>query len=327
MSIAVLVFCFAVTLAALFEGKTTMWKGVPPSLAICIFFILMSIVGVLEGMQIAFFAVAKLPASERGENVFALKTSHILYSGEGHNLPGFMIGRQLCVVTCMFFVARVTSVSIPPGEENIFGVGDGIQHVFDTGLLGALALTIVGSIAWQLVASAFPIAFLSNPITYLLLKICLFLESTGICSGAWVLAAIHKKIAEFERDELYIGTAEQRSVWEKGDKCELLKLGAGHLVKLPGFADNAPTSLKRLLVKNDNVRDYMESLYEEEDRENMERGGSGGRGRGRQEMELNPVAMAPIPSSPSTQQPTPSRSKVQIVMRDEEDGNEIVERQ
>lgn len=268
MSVVILVFCFAVTLAALFEGKTTMWEGVPPAVAICIFFVLMSIVGMLEGMQIAFFAVAKLPASERGQSVFALKTSHILYSGEGHNLPGFMIGRQLLVVTCMFFVARVTSVSIPDEEENIFGVGQGLQNLFDTGLLGALALTIIGSIAWQLVASAFPIAFMSSPITYSLLRICLFLEATGICHGAWILAAIHKKIAGFERDELYIGTAEQRAAWEKGDDVEQLQLGVGHLVKLPGFADNAPKSLKQLLIKDENVRDYMESLYAEEDEEN-----------------------------------------------------------
>lgn len=59
-----------------------------------------------------------------------------------------MIGRQLYVVSCMFFVARVTSVSIPTGESNIFGVGDGLQQLFDTGLLGILIVTIVGSIAW-----------------------------------------------------------------------------------------------------------------------------------------------------------------------------------
>jgi hypothetical protein len=67
----------------LFEGKTTMWEGVPEWAAVIVFFILMSVVG-LEGMQIAFFAVAKIPASER-DSVFAKKTCELLFKG-GRNL-------------------------------------------------------------------------------------------------------------------------------------------------------------------------------------------------------------------------------------------------
>merc|ERR1719242_510902 len=84
-SLAVLGFCFAVIMTTLFNGQTTVWDGLNPGFAVVVFFILMSVVGMLEAMQIAFFAVAKLPASERGSSVFALKTSHLLYSGEGNN--------------------------------------------------------------------------------------------------------------------------------------------------------------------------------------------------------------------------------------------------
>ena len=42
---------------------------------------------------------------------------------------------------------------------------------------------IVGSIAWQLVASAFPLAFMANPLTYILLRIALMIEIAGICNG------------------------------------------------------------------------------------------------------------------------------------------------
>ena len=81
-----------------------------------------------------------------------MKTCHLRFGGKGSNLPGFMIRRQLCVVSCMFFVARVTSVKIAEGEENIFGVPDGIQELFDTSLLGARMLTSMGSIhgSWYL---------------------------------------------------------------------------------------------------------------------------------------------------------------------------------
>jgi len=259
MSLAALAFCIAVTMEALFTDRTTMWSGVPPTVAVIVFFILMCVVGMLEGMQIAFFAVAKLQPSERGTNMFAMKTCHLLFTGEGNNLPGFMIGRQLCVVSCMFFVARVTTVDIGDGE-NIFNVPNALQGLFNTGLLGALMLTILGSISWQLVASAFPIAFLSNPITYVLLRWCLLLESTGICQGAWVLASIHRKIAGFQRDEVYIGTAEERAKQDMSDDEGNLQLGAGHLVKLPGFSDNAPPALQDLVKQNSSVERYIEEL-------------------------------------------------------------------
>lgn len=262
-SLAVLVFAFAVTLTALFEGKTTMWAGVPPGVSVILFFVLMSVVGMLEGMQIAFFAVAKIPKAERGDSFFAKKTCELLFKGRGHNLPGFMIGRQLSVVTCFFVIARCTTITIPEGEENIFGVSDGVQNFFNTGLLGAVITTIVGSISWQLVASAFPMAFLKNPITYLFLVICLFFEATGVCSGAWVLAAIHKKVSGFKRDEVYIGTAEERAAKNMEDKIEDMHVGAGHMIPLPAFIEGVelPQALKDLIMSDPAVREYIESLH------------------------------------------------------------------
>jgi silicon transporter len=263
VSLAILVGCFAVTLEALFKDQTTMWDGIPAWATVLVFFLLMAVVGMLEGMQIAFFAVSKLPVSERGDSVWALKTTELLFRGEGNNLPGFMIGRQLCVVSCMFFVARVTSVDIGFEEENIFGVPDGLQEFFNTGLLGALITTICASISWQLVASAFPYAFLSNPITYFLLRLCLLLEATGLCGAAWVIAAIHKKFAGFQRDEVYIGTGEERAKGEMGDDTSHVPVGPGHMAKLPGFADNAPRTLKALMKKDPNVAQYISSQIDQ----------------------------------------------------------------
>jgi len=211
LSTAILAFSFAVTLDALFQGKTTMWAGVPPVVSVILFFVFMAIVGMLEGMQIAFFAIAKMTEEERAQSYWAKRTTDVLFKGDGRNLPGFMIGRQMCVTLCFFIVARVTSVKIEDGEDNIFHVGSGLQAFFNTGLLGALITTIVASITWQLVASAFPMAFLSTPLTYVLMQFCLFLEWTGLCQGSWVVARIHRKIVGFKRDEVYIGTAEERA--------------------------------------------------------------------------------------------------------------------
>eukprot|EP00555_Chaetoceros_dichaeta_P000308 CAMPEP_0198276178 /NCGR_PEP_ID=MMETSP1447-20131203/65170_1 /TAXON_ID=420782 /ORGANISM="Chaetoceros dichaeta, Strain CCMP1751" /LENGTH=294 /DNA_ID=CAMNT_0043971105 /DNA_START=704 /DNA_END=1588 /DNA_ORIENTATION=- len=212
-------------MVALFSDKTTMWKGVPPSMSVVILFFLMILAGILDGMYIAFFTVSKVAAAERGEGVYARKTCGILSFEEGNNYPRFLIGRQLLVVSCWFVAARMTSVKIPDGEENIFGVPNSIQNIFNTGFLGAIMFTILGSISWQIVATAFPLAFMQSPITYFLLRICLGVECTGICQGAFVIAAIHRKFAGFKQDDTYIGTAEERNNKKMGEDESVIKLG------------------------------------------------------------------------------------------------------
>jgi hypothetical protein len=266
-SCSCLAFSFVVTLTALFQGKTTMWEGVPPAAAIVLFFALMSLVGLLEATQISYFAVSKLRVEERGSNWFAKKTCDSLFAGKdgqpGINLPGYMIGRQLCVVSCMFFVARVTSTDVQPGEPTILGMSDGMQAFCNTGLLGALITTIVGSIAWRLAGSAFPIFFLSTPPAWFMYEVCLLFEASGMLNGAWVLGWIHKKVAGFQIDEVYIGTAEERAAKNMEDNEDNLQIGAGHMIILPGFYEQAPESLKILLDSDPHVRAYVSSLHEQ----------------------------------------------------------------
>lgn len=258
MSLGILAFSFAVTLRALFDGKTTMWEGVPKSASVVLFFVLMSIVGMLEGMQIAFFAVSKLTRDEQAQHPIAMKTCDLLFKGEGRNLPGFMIGRQICVTMCFFFIARVTTVDVDRGEETIFGVSDGVQTFFNTGLLGAIITTVVASISWQLVASAFPVAFLSNPLVYVLLRFCLLLEATGICSASWVLAWIHKRLAGFKKDEEYIGTPEDRAAENHEDDDHALDVKSGHL--FPGVP-TLPRHMTRYPRKKQNSVKFGDELF------------------------------------------------------------------
>lgn len=81
VSLAILVFAFAVTLSALFNGQTTMWEGVPPVVSVILFFAFMAVVGMLEGMQIAFFAVAKMTEEERAAHPWAKRTCDVLFEG------------------------------------------------------------------------------------------------------------------------------------------------------------------------------------------------------------------------------------------------------
>jgi len=118
----------------------------------------------------------------------------------------------MTVTLCFFVIARVTTINVVIGEDaNIFGVSNGVQQFFNFGFMGAITTTILGSIAWQLVAGSFPIAFLSNPIVFVFLQLALWLEATGICAAAWFLALIQRKICGFQFDEVYVGTPEERA--------------------------------------------------------------------------------------------------------------------
>jgi hypothetical protein len=225
ISTVLLILALVVTFVALFNGKTTMFEGIPYVVSMIITIGLWSVVGMLEGMQIAFFAVSKLTVEERNATTWSKCTCDLLFDDKGYNLPAFMVGRQLCVVSCFFMAARATTMDIEDGEDNVLGVPDAVQAFFDTGLVGAFITTIIASIMWQLVASAFPMAFLSSPFTYILLRICLLLECTGICNGAWVIASVHKKIAGFKYDEVYVGTAEERAAMQASDKAQNLSVG------------------------------------------------------------------------------------------------------
>jgi len=215
MSLALLCLSFAVTFVAIFEKKTTVWESVPPAASVVIFFVLMGCIGILEGSHIAYFAVVKMQKSEQGQDgsigYFAKKSAQILFKNNNHNLAAFLVGRQLCVVSCMFFIARITAVKIEDGEPNIFGVPDWMQSIFSTGLLGAVIVAVVASVSWRLLASAFPIVFFKNPLAFVFLRFCLLLEMTGILHGAWVIAFIIKKVTGVQRDEVYIGTADERA--------------------------------------------------------------------------------------------------------------------
>jgi silicon transporter len=260
-SLFILGACFAVTIEALFKGQTNLWAGCPEIVGLILFFVLMCWIGLLEGMQIAFFTVAKLPKSERGSGSLALKTCDCLFRNGGRNLPGFMCGRQMTVTLCFFVVARVTTINTVIGGDqndtetgNIFNVSNGLQQFFNFGFCGALITTILGSVAWQLVAGAFPIGFLNNPVVFLTLHIALLIEASGLMSASWLLAAIQKKICKFQLDEVYVGTAEERAAKGQADDHEAtanLALGTNILPTAVHGVGNMGIS-----------RDYMDLVQE-----------------------------------------------------------------
>jgi hypothetical protein len=72
-----------------------MWAGVPGFVSVIILFVLMAFVGMMEGMQIALFAVLNMPEEELKKSPLAYKSCELTFRGE--NLQAFLIGRQICV--------------------------------------------------------------------------------------------------------------------------------------------------------------------------------------------------------------------------------------
>jgi Silicon transporter len=209
MSFVLVTFSFAVTISALFQGETKMWNGVPNIVSVILFLILMCVVGILEGMQIALFEVINLPKDDVKKYPVVYANCKLAFRDQ--NLKALLIGRQICVTCCMFVAARITSINVDindPNTENIFGVSDSVQNFLNTGLLGAVITTIFGSLAWRIIASSFPIGFLSNPVIYLLIQLCLIVENTGVCSAAWILGRYTKRLAGFQPDHVYLGGVE-----------------------------------------------------------------------------------------------------------------------
>jgi len=215
-SLYVLGFALAVTISALLEGKSGMWDGISPGVSLFIFFLLLCFVGMMEGMQIAAFSLMNMPDEELSRHAMAHKNCTLMYAGT--NLQSFLIGRQIFVASLMFIVARIASISIDKdiGETNIFAVPDGFQTFLDTGLLGAIVLTIIGSLAWRIVASSFPLLFMSNPIVFVIIHICFFFNSTGICSAAWLIASACKTVFRLKTDDEYLDDDDEDD-YEKGN--------------------------------------------------------------------------------------------------------------
>lgn len=206
----------AITWEALLTGKTTMSLS-GTNTRIAAFSVLSCFLGILEAIQIAVFAVSKLPESELASYPPAHKISKLLFKGS--NFKAFLTGRQICVTMSMFLLARLTMTDVNAGVtgDTVMGISEGLQFFFNTGLPGALITTIVASLFWRILAASYPIPFLANPSVKLTIQICLALEASGIFSISWLLADAVKSVLHFRTDDFYLtkkGKTDSHRSWE-----------------------------------------------------------------------------------------------------------------
>lgn len=161
----------------------------------------------MESLQIAFMAVVHMPAEELKQRQRpTAKRNYDFIFAKTNRLQAFLIGRQILQTVIMFVIARITTLNYAPDTPNLFGVSDPVQNiVFGSGVLATLMSTIIASLSWRVLANTFPLAFLAFPLSRCVIDLCLWTEATGICSIAWPLAMLHRRVLGWHNDEYYLG--------------------------------------------------------------------------------------------------------------------------
>jgi len=187
-SFALLVFSSVVTFYAIWEQKTSFWKAVPGWVALILFFVVLVLLGIMEGLQIALVELKRQhPDTYRNSHPRAYRLGNI--AAEGDNIERFLMGRQVSVVCLVFFAAKLTTIHGRDPSGFLFPVPEVVQALLlETGLLACVIVVIVAQLVPQIVASQYPVQFMELAVNMPAFYTCLALEMTGITHFTWVLA-------------------------------------------------------------------------------------------------------------------------------------------
>ena len=144
--------------------------------------------GVMEGLQIALVELKRQePESYKNSHPKAYKLGQ--YAMKGDNVERFLMGRQVFVVCCVFFAAKLTTIHGNSESGFLFYVPDWVQALFlETGLLACVVVVILAQLMPQIVASLYPIKFLELMVMRPAYWACIILETSGVTHICWVLA-------------------------------------------------------------------------------------------------------------------------------------------
>ena len=247
VSASLLVFALVTVVVATFRKQTKMFAGVPPWASLLFLVALIVVVGLLDALQIALMAVVHIPSTQLQHRPTALHNAQ--YVGSGRRLQSLLLGRQIGQTAVQFLLARITTLDVPIGQdENIWGVSDSVQKLFNMGILGAIIATVLASLMWRVLASAYPLAFLSLPVSKPLIAVCLWAEGTGVINISWALAALHRRVAGMRTDEYYLGNTEYYREHHKHH---------AH--------DHHPPDLLAMCSSNDNINKVADKNYNDDE--------------------------------------------------------------
>merc|ERR1712037_144135 len=103
-----------------------MWKVVPGWASLLIFILVLFLLGIMEGLQIALVELKRQdPASYMLTHPAAYKLGQ--YAMKGDNIERFLMGRQVFVVCLVFFAAKLTTIHGRNPDGFLFPVPEIVQ--------------------------------------------------------------------------------------------------------------------------------------------------------------------------------------------------------
>merc|ERR1712110_757799 len=176
------------TFYAILEQKTSFWKAVPGWAALIIFLLVLFLLGVMEGIQIALVELKRQdPETYKESHPQAYRLGRI--AARGDNIERFLMGRQVFVVCLVFFAAKLTTIHGRAPDGFLFPVPEVVQTLLlETGLLARVVVVIVAQLTPQIIASVYPVEFMQTLVGLPAYYACIGLEATGITHFTWILA-------------------------------------------------------------------------------------------------------------------------------------------
>lgn len=258
---------------------TAFFKEVPSAVSYLLLFLLLALLALMEGIQIAVVEIMKVPLDSLNPGSHAYEIAQL--TREKFKLPAFLIGRQVVVVILVLLLTRLTTFT---QQVEIWWLPNWFQvGLFQTGLFGALVFVIFGHLVPQVIAAEHPIQFLNIggprfPLMKFVIYFTLLVEWTGATHITWPLASgismLLYKIGVFkERDNLDENATENiATASEENKNSEVLNLKELKSPRKSGFLANILPSMKTgeirsaTKTKNSNVNYEMiiSSVPEEE---------------------------------------------------------------
>lgn len=189
------VACFALIVWAIGAGYAPL-KG-HPGILYALFVFSVSLLGMLEGLQIAILNLERANA-ERFSHLHRAYVNHKLATRHhGLNVQRFLVGRQFFVVFVVFLSAQLTTYSDLelPVPAWLFTL------IIETGFPGVMVVLSFGQLMPQLVAATHPITFMNIPGAWLVIQIALGFEAIGITHFSWVLTFFTKFIFRMSKGD------------------------------------------------------------------------------------------------------------------------------
>jgi len=111
-------------------------------------------------------------------------------NADEESVMSFIIGRQILVIFTVFIAAQLTGMPFMvnfPFSNSPFP--SAFQSVFlAPGVLGGVVTVIFAQLTSQMIATNYPVQFLSIPGIWLVIKVCKFFDWIGLVHVTWIVA-------------------------------------------------------------------------------------------------------------------------------------------